>query len=93
MTTIQVRIDEQTKKAAKKVLDELGIDLSGAIKLYLKQIGRVKGIPFPLTTENGFTSEQEKEIIHSSNETLRLYQAGKIKGYTSTKELMKDILG
>ena len=46
MATIQIRIDEKTKKSAKKVLDEIGIDMSSAIKVYLKQIVIHQNIPF-----------------------------------------------
>ena len=92
MATIQIRIDEQTKKSAKRVLDKLGLDMSSAIKLYLRQISRVNGLPFPLVTENGFTPTQEDELIRSSNKMLKLYKQGKLKGYTSTKKLMADLL-
>lgn len=36
----------------------------------------------------GYLEELEKE----ADETLRLYKEGKIKGYTSAKEMMRDIL-
>ncbi len=68
MSHIQLRIDEKTKKAAKKVLDKLGIDMTSAIKVYLKQIVINQGIPFKLVTENGFTPEQEEEILMASVE-------------------------
>lgn len=68
MTTIQVRIDEKTKRSAKRVLDELGLDMSAAIKAYLKQIAIQKRIPMPLVTKNGLTPQEEKEIIKSSRE-------------------------
>lgn len=71
MTTIQIRIDEKTKKAAKKELDELGIDMSGAIKLFLNQIAIHHRIPFPIITENGLTLEEEDEIIKASEEAKR----------------------
>lgn len=92
MQTIQIRIDEKTKQSANKVLEKLGLDMSSAVKLYLRQISRTKGIPFPVVTENGFTITQERKMIEESNETMRLYKQGKIKGYSSTKEMMKDIL-
>ena len=68
MTTIQLRIDEETKNSAKKILDKLGIDMSSAIKVYLKQIVIKKGIPCDLLTENNLTPEQEKEILEASKE-------------------------
>ncbi len=61
----------KTKRAAKRVLDELGIDMSTAIKAYLKQISIRKGIPFPLLTENGLTPTEEKAVLKSSKEAAQ----------------------
>lgn len=68
MATIQLRIDNATKKSAKTILDKLGIDMTSAIKIYLKQIVINHGIPFKLLTENGLTIQQEKEILKSAEE-------------------------
>lgn len=68
MTTIQVRIDEKTKRSAKRVLDKLGIDMSTAIKAYLKQIVSRHGIPFRLVTENGLTPSEERAVLRASRE-------------------------
>ena len=45
-TAINIMIDEELKENAAKVLDELGLSMSTAITLYLKQICKEKGIPF-----------------------------------------------
>ena len=71
MTTIQIRIDEKTKKSANKIINELGLDMSSAIKLYLRQIIRQKGIPLNFVTENGFTVQEELEILQASEEAKR----------------------
>jgi DNA-damage-inducible protein J len=71
MSTIQIRIDEKTKKSAKKVLDSIGMDMSSAVKVYLHQIVTTQGIPFPLLTENGLTIQQEKEILKASVEAKK----------------------
>lgn len=68
MTTIQVRVDERTKRTSAKILNDLGLDMSGAIKVYLKQIIASKGIPFPLLTRNGLTSKEERDILDASRE-------------------------
>src|SRR3989338_4616335 len=92
MNTLQIRIDEKTKREAKRVLDILGLDMSSAIKLYLRQISRTQGIPFPLITENGFSSKQEEQLLKESNTTLESYKKGKTTGYSSTKNLFKELL-
>ncbi len=71
MTTIQVRVDEHTKLASSKILEDLGLDISSAIKVYLKQIIATKGIPFPLLTRNGFFMEEERAILQASAEAKR----------------------
>lgn len=71
MSTIQVRVDEKTKKKAKKVLESIGMDMSSAVKVYLKQIVITQGIPFPLLTENGLTVQQEQEILKASEEAKK----------------------
>lgn len=48
MTTIQIRIDEKTKRSAQKILAELGLDLSTAARLFLKYIIVHKKLPFPI---------------------------------------------
>lgn len=72
MTTIQVRIDDHVKKSVKTILEELGLDLSAAIKMYLYQIMMERGLPFrPRLTENGLTPEEEQEILKASEEAKR----------------------
>lgn len=92
MNTLQIRIDQKTKREAQRVLDRLGLDMSSAVKIYFRQISRTQGIPFPLITGNGFTPQQEERLIRESNATLQSYKQKKMKGYTSTKELVDELL-
>lgn len=48
MPTIQIRIDTKTKKDAKKILASLGLDLSSAIKLFLRQVIKEEALPFSI---------------------------------------------
>ena len=88
MATIQVRTDNKLKKDAMKVLENLGLDLSTAVNMFLVQIKLRKAIPFEVRTENGFTPAQEEAI-------LREVAAAKKskKTYSSAKAMFKDILG
>lgn len=71
MTNIQIRIDEKEKKAAKRVFDKIGLDMSTAVKLFLRQATLRNGMPFLLLTENGLTLEEETEIMNASNEARK----------------------
>lgn len=44
-------IDENLKKASQELFADLGLDLSTAVTIFLKQSLRVQGIPFPVTRE------------------------------------------
>lgn len=68
MSNIQIRISEKEKKEAKKIFDSLGIDMSSAIKLFLRQTTLRKGLPFLLTTENNLSLDVENAIIKASSE-------------------------
>lgn len=85
-STIQIRIDAKTKKAARKTLDELGIDMSSAVKLFLTNVVNRKGIPLDLRTENGFTLAQEQALIA---ETEMAEKSGK--RFATVDALMNDL--
>ncbi len=71
MSNIQIRIDAKEKKEVKKILEKIGLDMSSAIKLFLRQTKIRKGLPFLLLTENGLTLEEEDSIIKASSEAKR----------------------
>lgn len=68
MPTIQIRIDKETKNSVRRILDELGLDMSTAIKMYLRQIVLNEGLPLDFTTENGMTLQQELELLKIAEE-------------------------
>ncbi len=85
--TINIRVDAKTKKKAQKILEEIGLDLTSGIKLFLKTVNRTHSIPFELRTENGFTHKQEMEMIKEAKDAL---ENGKV--YDSVDEMFDDIL-
>lgn len=46
MAVLQVRVDDELKNQAVAVYSELGIDLSTAIRMFLKKSVMIGGIPF-----------------------------------------------
>lgn len=47
--TLNLRVNPDVKKRAEEVLSQLGIPMSTAIDIYLKQISLTGGIPFAVT--------------------------------------------
>jgi DNA-damage-inducible protein J len=87
MSTINVRIDAKTKNKTQKILREMGLDLSSAIKIFLNKIIITKSIPFEIRTVNGFTPEFEQELLEASRDALTYS-----KGYDTPEELHAEIL-
>ena len=48
-SVVQVRVDTALKEQATKIFEELGIDLSTAIRMFLKRSVLDEGIPFRMT--------------------------------------------
>ena len=62
MSQIAVRVDDQLKKEATALFNELGLDMSTAIKLFLKQSILTKSIPFKLDLyEREYTKEEVEQ--------------------------------
>lgn len=71
MATIQVRISDEDKRAAEKILESLGLDLTTAVRIYVKKIVVSQGVPFPVRkglTVNGFTPAFEEEVLATEKE-------------------------
>jgi addiction module RelB/DinJ family antitoxin len=66
MPTIQVRTDDQTKDASTALFNKLGITMSEAINLFLRQAIMRGGIPFALT----LPETRKTNIETAENEAL-----------------------
>ena len=53
---IHVRIDDSTKKQAQKIFSDMGLDITTAVNMFIKQVIRNQGFPF-LPTTDPFHSE------------------------------------
>lgn len=91
MTTLQLRIDEKEKNAAKKVFKSLGLDMSSAVKIYFKQVILTQSIPFPLLTENGLTVKQENAILKASEEAKRGINVTTTNNWEETKAFLDSL--
>lgn len=67
---INVRIDEDLKKQADELYSDLGLSLSTAIKIFLKQSIRKNGLPFELT----LNSETQQALTEVKNNELETFQ-------------------
>ena len=57
-TNLNVRVDENVKKSAETVLEELGMNMSTAVNMFLRAVIREEGIPFKMSLKK----PEEEEI-------------------------------
>jgi addiction module RelB/DinJ family antitoxin len=77
MPTIQFRTDDQTKTASAALFDKLGITMSEAINLFLRQSIMRGGIPFTLTVPQERQADADNEVLYNEAviDALRRYKA------------------
>jgi len=46
MVSLQIRVDEQLRDQAQQIASDLGMDLTTAVRIFLKQMVNNKGLPF-----------------------------------------------
>lgn len=75
MTTINIRVEESVKKQATELFEELGLDMSTAMNMFLRQAIRHGGIPFEIKRPNATTLQalQEVEQIRSGKIVAKKY--------------------
>ena len=66
-TSVNVRTTEDIKKGAEVVLNGLGLNISSAVNLFLKQVINYRGIPFDLRLPNKETLLAMDDIENSRN--------------------------
>ncbi|MFB5762357.1 type II toxin-antitoxin system RelB/DinJ family antitoxin [Paenibacillus medicaginis] len=51
-TNINIRMDEDLKKEAESLFSELGLNMTTAVNIFVRQSLRQGGIPFEITTQS-----------------------------------------
>lgn len=74
MPTIQVRTDHQTKTASTALFSQLGITMSEAINMFLRQSIMRGGIPFSLTVLNRYETDIEIPENEALIDALKRYR-------------------
>lgn len=87
-SAINVQVNAKDKELATNILKNLGLNMSTAINMFIKQIIKKDGIPFEVT--NPKPSQELLEALQEGEDIL----SGKIqtKGYHNAKEMIEDIL-
>ncbi len=66
-SVVQFRIEDDLKIAATAICDKLGIDLSTAMRMFLKRTVMENGIPFPMTLKKTYTPAYALQAVKEMN--------------------------
>jgi DNA-damage-inducible protein J len=84
--TTSIRMDSETKKAASDLLSDLGLDLSSAVNIFLKQVILQGGLPFEVKYP-----EYRQETVEAMKEARMLSRDPNTKTYGSFAEALEDL--
>ena len=85
-SNISIRMDSDLKAAAEALYEELGMNLSTAFNIFVRQSLRERGIPFKITE-----GTPSKETVSAMLEAERIAKDPNIKGYHDVNELFADL--
>ena len=88
MNTISARIDSKLKTQAENLFNELGMNMSTAITVFLKQAVRLRRIPFEIALDT--PNDESVAAMTEANEIASGKR--KAKSYINAKAMIKDIL-
>lgn len=84
-TNINIRVDEQLKQQFSSICEQLGMNASTALNIYMKAVVRNRGIPFSVELEeepNSATKQAIDDVNHGRNLS---------KTFHTVKDLMEDL--
>lgn len=85
-TNFSVRMDSEIKKQCENLYGELGMNLTTAINVFLRQSLRVGGFPFEVRLD-----QPNKETIAAMLEAERIAKDPSIKHYSDVEEALREL--
>ena len=85
-TNISIRMDSDVKAQAEALFGELGMNLTTAFNIFVRQALREGRIPFEISL-----NQPNRETIAAMLEAERLAKDPSVKGYTNMDELFSDL--
>lgn len=82
-TNMSIRVDAELKSQAEKILSQLGMNMTGAVNMFLQQIVRERAVPLSLSLDSS-------RAVYAD---LLAAQSDRAQGYVgrSSDEVMEDM--
>lgn len=85
-TNFSVRMDSELKKQSEALYGELGMTLTTAINVFLRQSLRVGGFPFDVKLE-----QPNRETVAAMLEAERIAHDPNVKHYSDVEEALREL--
>ena len=85
-TNFSVRMDSEIKKQCEALYGELGMNLTTAINVFLRQSLRVGGLPFEVSLD-----QPNKDTIAAMLEAERIAKDPTVKHYSDVEEALREL--
>ncbi len=84
-TSMNIRMDSEVKQKAEALFGEIGMNMTTAINIFLKQAIRENGIPFELKI-----NQPNHETIEAIAESEKIIKSGKSR-FDTAEEMFADL--
>ena len=88
-SNINIRMDKEVKEQAQRIFAQLGMDMTTAVNVFLRQTIRHNGFPFELRLDT--PNEETMAAIREVQEMKK--DPSSTKSYIDVDEMMKELLG
>ncbi len=85
-TNFSVRMDSEIKKQSESLFSELGMNLTTAINVFLRQSLRVGGFPFDVKLE-----QPNRKTVAAMLEAERIAHDPNVKHYSDVEEALREL--
>ena len=86
-TNISIRMDTELKKQAESMFAEMGLNMTTAMNIFLRQVVRQGKIPFEIATD--IPNAEMLETMKEMNDTI--HDSIPVEKFTDTKELREGL--
>lgn len=83
---VNFSLDKQTKKEAEELFEDLGLNMTTALTMFVKASIREQGIPFEVRRDI-----PNAETIAAIEEGRRIANDPNVKGYDNMEDLIRDL--
>ena len=82
-TSMSIRLDSEVKEQAQQVFNSLGMDMTTAINIFLRQAIQYRGLPFDVRLDE---SRKLMEVLGDLDQNRNMSQS-----FVSVSDLMEDL--